>query len=168
MCYLILKGDLESSLGTMHDKMRDLALRRQQRSTVRQKTKWALYEKRYFDRLISDVVQIVEGLIDGFPATKQRQSELVVEEVQENESQSALAEIETAAEGVDSLLVSSIQRTLAAQSRHNFTGNSVTGEAKVQYGDQYVRAAQHTGPGHSYSGNTASERARTQYGNMYL
>ncbi|EUC40024.1 hypothetical protein COCMIDRAFT_67068, partial [Bipolaris oryzae ATCC 44560] len=111
--------DLEPSLRTMHDKMRDLALKRQHRSTVRQKTAWALYEKKHFDRLISDIVELVDSLVQLFPATQQRQSELVVEEVQEIESHPALPEIEAAAVDVDSLLLSSVQRALAAQGSHN-------------------------------------------------
>ncbi|KAF2647277.1 hypothetical protein K491DRAFT_699732 [Lophiostoma macrostomum CBS 122681] len=163
-----INTDLEPSLQTVHDKMRDLALKRQRRSTVRQKTAWAVYEKKYFDRLISDVSELVDGLVQLFPATQQRQSELVVEEVHEIESQPALAEIEAAAEDVDSLLVSSVQRALAAQGSHSFTRNTVTGEVEAQYGNQYARGAQHTGPGHSYDGNTASGKVKAQYGNRYL
>ncbi|KAF2737001.1 hypothetical protein EJ04DRAFT_139569 [Polyplosphaeria fusca] len=160
--------DLEPNLRTMHDKMRDLALKRQRRSTVHQKTAWALYEKKHFDRLISDVVELVDGLVQLFPATQKRQSELVIEDVQELESQPALPEIEAAAEDVDSLLASSVQRALATQGSHNFTRNTATDEADAQYGDQYARGAQHTGPGHSYDGNTASGKAKAQYGNRYL
>lgn len=160
--------DLEPSLRMMHDKMRGLALRRQRRSSVRQKAAWALYEKKYFDRLISDVAELVEGLIKLFPATQQRQSELIVEEVQEIESQPAFTEIKSAAEDVDSLLVSSVQQALTAQGSHNFTGNTVTDEADAQYGDQYAQGAQHTGPGHSFVGNMASGKAKAQYGNKYL
>ena len=114
-----------------------------------------MYEKKYFDRLISDVVELVDGLVQLFPATQQRQSELVAEEIREIEAQPAFPEIEAAAEDVDSLLVSLIQRALAAQGSHNVTRNTVTGEAEAQYGDQYARGAQHTGPGHSYDSNTA-------------
>jgi hypothetical protein len=160
--------DLEPSLRTMHDKMRELALMRQQRSSVGQRARWALYEKKYFDRLISDVTQLVKGLVQLFPATQQRQSELVVEEVQEMESQPAFTEIESAAEGVDSLLISSVQQALAAQGSHSFTRNTATGEADAQYGNQYARGAQHTGPGHSYTENVTSEKAKAQYGNKFL
>lgn len=160
--------DLKPSLRTMHDKMCDLALRRQRRSTVRQKTAWALYEKKYFDRLISDVVQLVEGLTQLFPATQQRQSELVVEEVREIESQPALSEVEATAGDIDGLLLSSIQQALAAQGTHHFTRNTVTGEADVRYGDQYARGAQHIGPGHSFIENIASRKAKAHYGNNYL
>ncbi|KAF2994065.1 hypothetical protein E8E13_002393 [Curvularia kusanoi] len=128
--------DLEPSLQTMHDKMRDLALRRQQRSTIRQKAAWALYEKRYFDRLIVDVVSLIEDLTQLFPAIQQRQSELVAEEIREIVSQPAFAEVESAAEDIDTLLVSSIQQALAAQGSHNFNKNTVTDEADAQYGDQ--------------------------------
>lgn len=160
--------NLEPSLRTMHDKMRDLALERQCRSTVRQKTAWALYEKKHFDRLISDVVELVDDLNQLFPATQQRQSELVVEEIREIKSQPAFAEVETAAEGIDTLLASSIQQALAAQGSHNFTKNTATDEANAQYGDEYTRGAQHAGSGHIYNENLASGKAKAQYGNRYL
>lgn len=160
--------DLELSLRTMHDKMRDLALRRQRRSTVRQKAAWALYERKHFDRLLSDVGELIEGLVQLFPATQQRQSELVVEEVQELEAQPAFAEVEAAADGVDDLLTSSIQQALAAQGSHSFANNTVTDEADAQYGDQHAQGAQGTGPGHTYSGNMASKKAKAHYGNRYL
>lgn len=38
-------SDLEKDLVSMHNKMRDLALKRQKRSTFRQKAGWALYDK---------------------------------------------------------------------------------------------------------------------------
>jgi hypothetical protein len=160
--------DLEPSLRTIHNKMRDLALMRQRRSSVRHKTAWALYEKKYFDRLINDVAQLVEGLIQLFPATQQRQGELVVEEVEEIRSQPAFKEIETAAEGIDNLLVSSVQRALATQGSHNFTRNTATGETDAQYGDQYTQGAKHIGFGHSYVENTASGKVKVHYGNKYL
>jgi hypothetical protein len=163
--------DLEPSLQTMHIKMRDLALKRQRRSNVRQKASWALYEKKYFDRLICDVTQLVEGLIQLFPATQRLQSELVVEEIQEIESLPAFTEVKTAAEGIDSLLVSSVQQALASQGSHKFIRNITTGEADVHYGNQYARGtqlAEHTGPGHLFVENIASENATVHYGNKYL
>jgi hypothetical protein len=152
----------------MHDKMRDLALRRQQRSNFRQKAAWALYERKHFDRLIGDVVELIEGLVQLFPATRKRQDELVVEEVQELEAQPAFAEVEVAADGVDDLLATSIQQVLAAQGSHSFTNNTVTDKAAAQYGDQHARGAQGSGSGHTYSGNTASKEANAHYGNRFL
>jgi type IV secretory pathway VirJ component len=160
--------DLEPSLRTIHDKMRDLALMRQRRSSVCQKTTWALYERKYFDRVINGVAQLVEGLIQLFPATQQRQSELVVEEVEVIKSQPACKEIETAAEGIDNLLISSVQQALATQGSHSFTRNTATDEADAQYGDQYTQGVEHIGFGHSYVENTASGKVKVHYGNKYL
>lgn len=160
--------ELEPNLQAMHNKMRDLALRRQQRSGFRQKTAWVLHEKKAFDRLISDVTELAEKLIQLFPATQQRQEELIAEEVREIKAEPAFAEVETAAEGIDTLLVSWIQQGLAAQGSHNFTRNTVTDEADAHYGDQYARGAQQTGPGHVFNENVASKKAKAHYGNKYL
>lgn len=161
-------NEMEPSLQAMHEKMRDLALRRQRRSGFRQKTAWVLFEKKPFDRLISDVTELVEQLIQLFPATQPRQRELVVEEIREIEAQPALTEVKTAAEGIDTLLVSSIQQTLAAQGSHNFNKSTVTDEADAQFGDQYAREAQNTGAGHTYNESMASRKAKAHFGNKYL
>ncbi|KAK4983639.1 hypothetical protein LTR50_007096 [Elasticomyces elasticus] len=59
--------DLEPVYRTLHKKMRNLLIRRQNK-TLWQKMKWTLYEKKRFERLIKDVIELVNNLVERFPA----------------------------------------------------------------------------------------------------
>jgi len=75
--------ELDSLGMTLHDKMRTLSLKRQNRTQLRQKVKWALYEEKHFRRLIDDITELVNSLVDLFPALQTMQRELCVYEVSE-------------------------------------------------------------------------------------
>lgn len=158
----------ERSEPTAYKKMRDLALKHQQRSKAPQGIIWTLYEKKDFNELMGKIIQYLESLNRLFPTLQQRQSELAVEDIQEIELQLSLTDIKIAAEGIDSFLVSSVQRALAARRSHNFMRNTVTDDADVQYGDKLARGLQDIGVGHSFVENIASGKAKSLYGNQYL
>jgi hypothetical protein len=78
---LDMQTDLDAAHQTLHEKMRGLSIRRQNKTTLRQKAKWALYEKKHFERLITDVIELVNALVETFPAVQQAQRELCKIEV---------------------------------------------------------------------------------------
>lgn len=63
--------------------MRKLCIDRQNQSALRKKAKWALYEEKYFKRLIEDIKELVDELSELFPAMKQEQLKLCEVEVSE-------------------------------------------------------------------------------------
>lgn len=67
----------------LHEKMRKLCIKRQNGSTLLQKTKWTLYEKKYFESLIEDIKELVDALAELFPVVKQEQLKLCEVEVTE-------------------------------------------------------------------------------------
>lgn len=79
-------ADTEADLGLeyqcLHDKMRELASKRQRQTSFATKTKWALYEKRKFDEMINDLSIFIKELDELFPSQEQRQKELCRYEVQ--------------------------------------------------------------------------------------
>jgi hypothetical protein len=122
--------DLDPVIAKLHEKMRQLAIERQNRSGVRQKAKWALYEEKQFRRLIEDIIELVDSLVELFPATQQSQRELCDAEVAaigEGEGISVLREI---AADQDKLLEDAIAKaTNGADRSHHivFSGNGNTG-----------------------------------------
>jgi hypothetical protein len=126
--------DLDPATAKLHEKMRQLAIERQNRSGVRQKTKWALYQKNQFRHLIDDITELVDSLVGLFPATQQTQRNLCDAEVSaigENESISVLREIAAAQ---DKLLEQAITKTTdSADWSHHivFSGSGNTG---LQFG----------------------------------
>ncbi|CAN9445266.1 unnamed protein product [Alternaria alternata] len=101
-------------MAKVHEKMRQLAIERQNRSGVRQKARWALYQEKQFRRLIEDITELVNDLDNLFPATQQSQRDLCDIEVStmgEGQDISVLREIAAAQ---DKLLEQAI--TKAAES----------------------------------------------------
>ena len=80
---LDVQEDMDAVHRSLHEKMRDLSIKRQNRTALRQKVKWALYEEKHFRRLIEDVIDLVNGLVETFPAAQQEQRELCEVEVSE-------------------------------------------------------------------------------------
>ncbi|KAI8938669.1 hypothetical protein NX059_004536 [Plenodomus lindquistii] len=90
------KKDLEPPIVKLHEQMHNLALARQNETGRRQKAKWALYQQKSFARLIEDVTELVDNLVDLFPAAQPAQIELCEQEVatfDDNESLALLKEI---------------------------------------------------------------------------
>lgn len=126
--------DLDPVMATLHHKMRQLAIDRQNQSGVRQKAKWALYQEKQFRRLIEDITDLVNDLNNLFPATQQAQRNLCDDEVSdigqgEGETISVLREIAAAQ---DKLLEEAIAKAVpverAGTSYHNvWSGSGNTG-----------------------------------------
>ncbi|USP81614.1 hypothetical protein yc1106_08888 [Curvularia clavata] len=122
--------DLDLATAKLHEKMRQLAIERQNRSSIRQKAKWALYQEKHFRRLIEDITDLVNDLGTLFPATQQTQRELCDMEVSaigEGEGISILREI---AATQDKLLEQAITKAMknAGESHHIvFSGSGNNG-----------------------------------------
>ncbi|KAF1947399.1 small s protein [Clathrospora elynae] len=122
--------DLDPAMAKLHERMRQLAIERQNRSGVRQKAKWALYQEKQFRRLIEDITELVDSLVELFPATQQSQRDLCDIEVStlgEGEGISVLREIAAAQ---DKLLEQAITKATngAGKSHHIvFSGSGNTG-----------------------------------------
>jgi hypothetical protein len=122
--------DMDPAMAKLHQKMRRLAIERQDRSGVRQRAKWALYQEKHFRRLIEDINELVNDLDDLFPAAQQPQRDLCdieVSTIGEGEGISILREIAAAQ---DKLLEQAITKATenGGKSHHIvFSGSGNTG-----------------------------------------
>jgi hypothetical protein len=126
--------DLDPAMAKLHEKMRQLAIERQNRSGVRQKAKWALYQEKQFRRLIEDITELVNDLDDLFPATQQSRRDLCdieVTTIREGEGMSALREI---AADQDKLLEQAITKVTEIAGRSHHIVFSGSGNAGLQLG----------------------------------
>ncbi|KAF1963429.1 hypothetical protein CC80DRAFT_486821 [Byssothecium circinans] len=80
---LDVHSDMDPLGQSLYEKMRNLSTKRQNRTPLRQKVKWALYEEKHFKRLIEDIVDLVNNLVREFPAVQQEQQKLCKLEVSE-------------------------------------------------------------------------------------
>jgi Prion-inhibition and propagation len=73
---------LNADIAFLHKRMRDLAVQRQKKSTVLQKTAWALYRKKDFTNLVDQITELTSALVEVAPV-KAQQRELCRAEVEE-------------------------------------------------------------------------------------
>ena len=158
-----VNADLEPDLRSMHNKMRELAIKRQKRSSFAQKAAWALYEEKHFNRLIEDVTTLVDGLVELFPATQGRLQHFLFEEAQEMKEEPSLGVLEEAAKDDYPLLQTSVKQVLTGREGHTTVRNLATDDARVRYGDENMAGETSTGAGHTYDSNTASGKSRVHY-----
>jgi hypothetical protein len=85
-----VQANVDSDYRTLHEKMRDLSILRKNKTPLRQRVKWALYKKKYFERLIADIIKLVDSLTETFLAVWQAQQDLCKEEVGEIRSNKIL------------------------------------------------------------------------------
>ncbi|KAL8873244.1 MAG: hypothetical protein Q9198_007057 [Flavoplaca austrocitrina] len=114
---------LEPAALTLHNKMRDLSIKRQNQTPLRQKAKWALYEEKHFKRLIEDITSLVNDLIELFPAAQESQKKLCTAEVAEMNAKGNFPMLETVAKSQDKLLEEAI---VEAMKQHSPAAPNVT------------------------------------------
>jgi hypothetical protein len=83
LAILDVKSDIDAMGQSLHDKMRELCIKRQNGTKLRQKVRWALYEEKHFRRLIDDITDLISALPEVFPTVKQEQLKLCEIEVSE-------------------------------------------------------------------------------------
>ncbi|KAF3929508.1 hypothetical protein ABW19_dt0202158 [Dactylella cylindrospora] len=118
---------------------------RQKRTRMFQRTVWAVYDKENFNKLLEDVTELVDGLVELFPAEKlpvfrEKQQSLCEEDLNIlDQSKIPLQWLSEAASGTDGILKSRIELRIEANPKHLYIGNQVGGRAKVKFGDEYLR-----------------------------
>lgn len=104
--------ELEPVRATLHQKLCELSIKRQNQTQLRQKVKWAQYEEKHFRRLIEDVVGLINNLVELFPAAQTSQQELCELEVQELGTNEGLPILKDIAAGQDEYLEAAVSKAL--------------------------------------------------------
>ena len=126
--------DLDPAIAELHHKMRQLAIERQNRSGVRQKAKWALYQEKQFRRLIEDITELVDSLVELFPAGQQSQRELCDVEVSTVSGNKGISMLREIAAAQDKLLEEAFTKATNSAERPHHIVFSGSHNAGVQVG----------------------------------
>lgn len=115
-----LQTDLNPKIVKLHEKLRQLVIGRQNRSGIIRKTQWALYKEKQFQGLLGDVTDLVDGLVQLFPATTPIQRRLCDIEVSEigDEGLSILKDIAAAQDKM-------LEQAMPKESEVTFTHHTV-------------------------------------------
>ena len=160
----------DTNLEALGSQMRNLAIRRQKQSSIKQKFKWAVYEEKHFNRLIEDLTGLVNDLVELFPAAKPTQEHLCaleVSEIAEAQNVQTLNVLEDVSADVDNVLSSQVAERVLDQRGHSFKNFTATDQAKMAIGDEIHGDMQVSGYWHTYDGISASGHAKVRSGNQY-
>ena len=122
--------DLDPAIAAIHQKMRQLSIERQNRSGLRQKAKWALYEEKHLRRLIEDLTVLINGLVELFPVSQETQRRLCETEISAMGTNEGIPILRGIAAEQDKFLEDAISKISYSQgSYHNivFSGSNNTG-----------------------------------------
>jgi Prion-inhibition and propagation len=142
--------------------LRAMASRRQKSTGFVQKARWALYEKRKFDTMISEITEFVGKLVDLFPIAKESQIPLCEMELLAIEDAQDLATLKTLAGPDDDILHQSVEAELKRRG-HIVRNWNATDNADVWVGDENEYGVE--SKGHHVSEFTVSGSAKVRLGN---
>ncbi|KAL5335584.1 prion-inhibition and propagation-domain-containing protein [Aspergillus crustosus] len=109
--------ELDSVSAALHQKMGDLVKKRQGTSELEQEQDQVtiLYEEKNFARLIEDISELVDGLVDLFPGIQEEQRKLCEEEVSGfKTNEGALSLLKEVAAGQDKMLSETVVKVIQA------------------------------------------------------
>ncbi|KAF2020562.1 hypothetical protein BU24DRAFT_416232 [Aaosphaeria arxii CBS 175.79] len=91
--------------------MRQLFIKRQNRSGVLQRAKWALYLKKQWGQLIEEITELVDSLVEPFPATHSSQREICEMVISAMEKDGGISGLREIAAAQDKFLEQAIAKT---------------------------------------------------------
>jgi hypothetical protein len=147
----------------LHNKMKELAIKRQNGSTFLKATSWAIYDRLELKQLTDEVVMLIDNLEKLFPGAAD-QVRLVQQEVNEIRNPQDLQLVAKCAEGVDSLLEDTAKKALTG---HRYSNINIKGHA--QTGDEFAHDWQGkmAGASHTYDGTVVEQGAKALLGNKF-
>ncbi|EON63735.1 hypothetical protein W97_02963 [Coniosporium apollinis CBS 100218] len=133
------RTELEPVTASLHERMRELSLKRQSRTGLRQKAKWAMYEEKQFRRLIEDITELVDNLVELFPAAQASQRRLCEVEVSEIGAEESLPVLKEIVANQDRYLEAAVSKALESRKGGSpnvvFSGNNNSGfQSAINYG----------------------------------
>lgn len=154
---------MDSVFVALNNNMRELAIKRQKRGNILKITQWALYRKSEFKSLIEGISSLIDNIEKIFPAP-QAQVTLVRQEVTELHDRRALELVESAAEGVDSLLQNAVKE---AFSGHRYLNVLVKGKAQTGNAFSSDWHEKTAGASHTYDGVVVDNDGKALIGDKY-
>ncbi|KAH9901768.1 prion-inhibition and propagation-domain-containing protein [Xylariomycetidae sp. FL2044] len=139
--------DMQPVAQRLHSRLATIVSRRQEESSLLQKTAWALYDGKNFEKLVNEIRSFVDELEKLFPVhegARRALVELEIEEIDDGDSQPALlAALKECAADVDQTLCETAAKKLEKEYGRRNYARTVEGEenARMQVGDVWTEAA---------------------------
>ena len=156
-------SNMDSDYRPLHLTIRELALKRQKETSIFKKAAWALYEKKRFEGIITDVNDLATQLMDFFTAAQDDRRALCTTEVSAINRSQDLALLQNAVDEEDQMFSNEIKKELERRG-HNVTDWRADGSSKMWIGDKNAFGV--NSKSHNVARFTISDRADIHIGNI--
>ena len=119
----------------VHSTVQELAKRRQLTTSLPTKARWALYEKKKFTSLISDIDIFVSDLLELVPASRDRQAAICKADIGKFDDLRCLKALRQVTPEDDSILKEAVAHRMNSTG-HTFSDFEVDGKARFHFGDR--------------------------------
>jgi hypothetical protein len=137
---LLEDGDMQPTFQALHGRLRDKVHQRQARTSLARKVAWALYDKKNFDKLIEEIVSLVDALEDVYPVETARR-QLAALEIEEVNDGPDLAAVEEAATGVDPVLAAAAaEKAHFIATKNHAEAVNAENKVRVRVGNDFAEA----------------------------
>jgi hypothetical protein len=160
---VLAPNNLDPMVFGLRNKMKELALRRQKGASVLKTSSWALYHRSQLKDLVNGITSLVDSVEKIFPAPEKKLA-LVQQETAAIHDKQALELVESAAHGVDNLLLAAAKE---ARTGHRYLNVTIKGKAHT--GDSFSSdwRGKVQGASHAYDGVLVDETGKALVGNKY-
>lgn len=157
--------DLESSPRRVYQKLRKSSDRLQGGFKIPKRARWALYDKKKFDRLIDDINGFINELTGLFPEQVEEQKRLCSAEFRETENDEDLRLLQGVIEDDDEILKKAVNDELKARG-HNVSEWILNDGAQHRVGDDNAMGVE--GKGHHIGKIVCSGTSKGWLGNRNI
>lgn len=155
--------DMDSAIAALDNTMKDLAVNRRKGNRILKLTSWSLYHRTELQKLLKDVVSLIDDIEKLFPAPE-AQITLVRQDAAAVGDKESLELIESKAKGIDGLLRTAIQEVVTGHQYLNVV--EVEGGGKVLIRNK-SRGSEHSKVVNNFSGTVSTSGGKAIYGNTF-
>ncbi|RTE76830.1 hypothetical protein BHE90_008687 [Fusarium euwallaceae] len=135
-------ADLDPASQRLRDQYEAIANKRQDRTSLIKKTKWALYDKKQLEDMISNIVSSIGNLEKVFPSVAQESMKLAGRDIDKVDDNQSLKLIQDVANGSDHVLRDLAQQKLMGIEVQNSAARVKTAESgRMGVGNNFTREA---------------------------
>lgn len=174
---ICVAGELHGSQQALNQKTDDIVSKRLKGTSWTKLTKWALYEKRHLDILLTDISETLGLLETLFPTVIEAQKALCaieVKELQGNSQEAPALEMlrKASEENADTLLTKAIRDAIVSRGKkHHYERTEVDGNSFLKQGDYIARDFSGWAPvgklGHDFGTTIIKGQSKARQGDTY-
>lgn len=169
-------SDMDAPTGALSARVDTIVKKRTKGVSWRDKTKWAVYQKKYFDRLLEDIAgnfDLLANICQPLSVSQLDLCQIEVEEIEDGQPTSTLELLHEASKANhDTSLQQAVQKAIAARGcGHSWERTEVADTVKLEQGDRI--AANFTGQapvgriGHNFGVTIGKGNAEIKQGDVY-